>query len=76
MTLLATQLQGGLWCLLLAALCFFVVHGAKLLVFGFKAYLRPPPPPEKKPEPVYFLVERKKKREKHQYAEPKEIGFR
>ena len=73
MELLSVQTQGMLFCALLLALLFLLVHLWKLLHIVRTLKTRPP---EKKPEPVYFLVERKKKRSKKEFSEPKEISFR
>ncbi len=84
--LLPLQVTGFLWALLLFALCFFVVHAAKLVKAGWRSYKkRPPSPPkteekEKKApatqEPIYYIVERKRRRPKTSYGEPKQIQLK
>lgn len=63
-------------------ICFFIVHGIKLMFLDF------PKPFKNEQEktavekttttadPVYYIVERKKKRPRSAYGEPKEIRFR
>ena len=85
--LLAGTLIGGLYLVILFALCFFAVIGWKLLrryrAERKKADPPPPadPPAEKKdpppaPQKVYYLVEKKRTSKKAQYDKPKEIRFK
>ena len=85
--LLAGTLIGGLYLVILFALCFFAVIGWKLLrrylAERKKADPPPPadPPAEKKnppppPPEVYDRVGKKRASKKEQYEKPKEIRFR
>lgn len=67
------------------ALCFFIVHIARLTRIGWETQKKASPPPkeeekpapaeEKPQEPVYYIVE-KKRRAKTTYSEPKQIRFK
>lgn len=69
----------------LFALCFFLVHTARLARIGWESQKKPPQgkPEEEKPapveekpqEPIYYIVE-KKRRVKTGYSEPKQIRFK
>lgn len=71
------MLIGILYLFLTFAICFILVHVAKLAMLGIKSLKKPPEiekEPEPKPEPVYYIVERK--RTKKSYSNPKEFEFK
>lgn len=82
-----TAVYGILWLVFLFLACFFGVHIARLVRFGWlyqKKKDEPKPTEEKKEktpepkpsaEPVYYIVERKRKT-RQSYSEPKEIRFK
>ena len=72
---------GGLYLLILFALCFGAVAGAKALRRALQAKKTPPPPPareepaKEKPKAVYYLVEKKRTTQKASYKQPRKINF-
>ena len=85
--LLSVAVKGVFYVVFLFAVCFFGVHLARLVGFGWENKNRstpqkPEPPPEKKTpettsrEQVYYIVERKRRKPKTSYGEPKEIRFK
>lgn len=88
MNLLASSLWGGLYLVILFALCFAIGVFARLLrvraASKKKATEKPAPPEpvkeEKKPEEkkeqrVYYIVEKKRVNRSAKYSEPKKIRF-
>ncbi len=79
--LLSAQALGGLFSLLLFALCFLGVHIARLAKIGWEQARKVPPAAEKKAheneerppskKEVYYIVERKRRPPKNRYRSDK-----